>query len=216
MTSIKSYIAFATPLYCGLAYILGIVYFAGITGLISVNSVQEKINIFANNYVSMFIVTNLIYVVFGFMIAVLSFLIYDLLKKGLFNKVGLAIGLFWSFAVILAGIVFNTGMKKVLEINLVDSNFAIQIWTIVDIIFDSIGGGTEILGGVWILIISILALREKTFNYYINIMGIIIGISGILSHIPSLEVFQMVFGLLQITWFFAIAYPLYKIYKTKK
>jgi hypothetical protein len=107
-------------------------------------------------------------------------------------------------------------MKKVIEINITDPIFAVQIWTIIDIIFQSIGGGTEILGGIWILIISYLSIKNEIFNRYINYMGLIIGFSAILSHIPNLEVFQMVFGLLQIVWFFAISYPLYKIYTSKK
>lgn len=212
----KSLLGFFAPLYCGLAYILGIVYFMIITNYGNLISVQDKINFFNNNYLSMFIVMNLIYVVFGIIMVFLSFILYNLYKKTLLNKVGLAFGLFWSFAVILAGTLFNIGMKKVLEINTTNSELAIQTWTIMEIIFSSIGGGTEILGGIWILIISILALREKIFNKYINIMGLIIGISGILSHIPNLEFFQMVFGLLQIVWFFAISYPLYKIYKNTK
>ncbi len=213
---VNKYLLPLIPLYCGLAYILGIIYFIGITNYGNLVSVSDKIIFFSNNYISMFIVMNLVYVVFGIMIAFLSFILYDLCKKNLVNKVGLAFGLFWSFAVILAGTLFNIGMKRVLEINLINPELAIQVWTIIEIIFSSVGGGTEILGGIWILIISILAIKNNLFNKYINIMGIIIGISGILSHFPSLEFFQMVFGLLQITWFFAISYPLYTIFKTVK
>lgn len=212
----KHYLVPFIPFYCGLAYILGIIYFMVITNYGDLVSVQDKIAFFSNNYLSMFFVMNLIYVVFGILMVFLSFLFYSLCTKNLLNKVGLAFGLFWSFAVILAGTLFNIGMNKVLEITIVNPDLAIQTWTIIEIIFSSIGGGTEILGGIWILIISILAFKEKFFNKFISVLGLVIGTSGILSHIPHLEFFQIVFGLLQIIWFFAISYPLFAIFKTVK
>ncbi len=205
----KKYFIPLIPLYCALAYILGIIYFTIITNYSAIVSVDEKIAFLALNYLPMFVIMNLIYVIFGIMIAFLSLIIYKLFKKSLFNKIGLIFGLFWSFAVIFAGILFTIGMGKVIEINIIDPNLSIITWTIIEIIFSSIGGGTEILGGLWILIISILAMKNNIFNKYINILGIVVGLSGILSHIPYLDFFQMVFGIFQIIWFFAIIYPLY-------
>ena len=67
---------------------------------------------------------------------------------------------------------------------------------------DGIGGGNEIIGGLWILLVSIVALKIKKLPKALNIIGVIVGIAGILSTIPPLaNVTGMVFGLIQIVWF---------------
>ena len=63
------------------------------------------------------------------------------------------------------------------------------------------GGGSELFGGIWILLLSIAALREQLFSKSFNILGIIIGISGIFSDIPGLSFLTLIFGLTQIIWF---------------
>lgn len=197
--------------YCGLAYIVGIVYFAGITNYININSINEKLVLMAQYQISMYLVNLIIYVIFGIMIAILSLSIYELNKKSLFNKLGLIFGLFWSFAVIISGMIFNIGMQSVLDIYKSDTQTAIISWSIIEIISNSIGGGTEILGGIWILIISIICLKNNILNKYVNMLGLVIGVSALLSDIPGLEIFQMVFGLLQIAWFFALGFSFLKI-----
>jgi prepilin signal peptidase PulO-like enzyme (type II secretory pathway) len=65
--------------------------------------------------------------------------------------------------------------------------------------FGSSGG--EIIGGVWILLLSAAALRTKVFPVALNWLGVGIGIAGILSLAPALNGLAVVFGLLQIVWF---------------
>jgi hypothetical protein len=72
----------------------------------------------------------------------------------------------------------------------------------IEAVHEGVGGGNEIIGGIWILLISIAALQLKLFPRLLNIIGIIVGIAGILSAIPPLgNIAGMIFGLIQIIWF---------------
>lgn len=205
----KINIASLSALYCGLAYIIGIIFFST-TNYLSAENIIDKIEIIHNYQIGMYIINNIIYILFGFVLSALVFKIYRTLKPSFYNQLGLIFGLFWCFALIFAGLIFNTGMQTILDIYTSNPDLAITVWTTIETIFNAIGGSTEILGGIWILTISILAQKESMISVYVNSLGIIIGISGLLSHVPGLENFQMVFGLLQITWFFALIHPLHK------
>jgi hypothetical protein len=110
-------------------------------------------------------------------------------------------GLFWSLAVIFSGMIYTVGIPYIAELFAEDPSNALIVWQTVELISDSLGGGTEILGGIWMLCISVLALREKLFPKFFNYLGIVVGVSGVLSTIPNAEIFQMIFGLTQIVWF---------------
>jgi hypothetical protein len=70
-----------------------------------------------------------------------------------------------------------------------------------------LGGGNEIIGGVWVLLIGWAALRTGGLPRALNYLGIVAGVSGILTVIPVLEVLGavevlgLIFGLGFIVWF---------------
>jgi hypothetical protein len=66
---------------------------------------------------------------------------------------------------------------------------------------DAIGGANEILGGLWVLLISWAALQSRGLPRALNYLGIVIGAAGILSALPGLGDVGLIFGLVQIVWF---------------
>jgi hypothetical protein len=63
-------------------------------------------------------------------------------------------------------------------------------------------GNGEILGGLWVLLVSIAALQAGGLPKGLNILGLLVGTVGIISLIPGLtEMMVGVFGLSQIIWF---------------
>ena len=117
-------------------------------------------------------------------------------------KFSTILGIFWAFIIMISGLIQNVGSSKVIEIYQTNPELAISTWTTLQIIQDALGGGTEIIGGIWILLISIVALKSKTFPKPLNYLGIIIGIAGISSEVPMFsELGGMIFGLTQIIWF---------------
>ncbi len=66
---------------------------------------------------------------------------------------------------------------------------------------DGLGGGNEILGGIWVLMISWVAIRTSELSRVLNYLGLLVGIAGILSALPGFGDAGLLFGLLQIPWF---------------
>jgi hypothetical protein len=61
--------------------------------------------------------------------------------------------------------------------------------------------GTEFVGSTWILLVSWAALRGGEFPKAMNYLGIVIGLAGLLTVVPALEMMALIFGLGQIVWF---------------
>jgi len=94
----------------------------------------------------------------------------------------------------------NIGLNTVLDIGTKDAESAMIIWSSVSIVSEGLGGGNEIVGGIWVLLLSIIAMKGQIFSKSLNFLGILVGIAGILTIYP-LDVFTEIFGISQIIWF---------------
>ena len=66
---------------------------------------------------------------------------------------------------------------------------------------NGLGGGNEIAGGVWVLLVSLAALRTSALPTAMNYLGAVSGVAGLVTIIPSLEAVGAIFGLGLIVWF---------------
>ena len=67
-------------------------------------------------------------------------------------------------------------------------------------ITESIGGGNELVGGLWVLLISVVAIQERSLPRTLNYLGYLVGIAGIATIYPE-ELITEIFGVSQIVWF---------------
>ena len=146
----------------------------------------------------------LIYVIFGLFLVVLVLALYDRLKAGspALVQIATAYGLIWAGLVIAAGMVANIGAGMVIELHGSDPLQAGSAWLAIDSVVEGLGGGNEIVGGLWVLLVSWAALQAGGLPRILNYIGIVIGLAGLLSAVPVLgEIGGMIFGLGQIIWF---------------
>ena len=125
-------------------------------------------------------------------------------------QVATAVGLIWAGVVVASGMIANIGIESVVNLNATDPAQAASVWAAVDLVRDGLGGGNEILGGVWILLVSWAALRSGGFSKVLNYLGFVVGAAGILSAVPALRELASVFGLTQIVWFIWMGIALLK------
>lgn len=67
---------------------------------------------------------------------------------------------------------------------------------------DGLGGGNEIVGGIWLLLVSWAALQIGGLPKTLNYLGVVVSVAGILTVVPALgKIGGAVFGLGLIVWF---------------
>lgn len=186
-----------------LIYIFAFIIYGGV--LVYPNAsdgVVEKLSFLTENYLTLSILNLISYVLFGILLAVLVLAIHQRLKKYSpnFSKLAFVFGIIWVGLVIASGMIANIGLNSVIQIGTNEPEKAMLIWSSVSIISEGLGGGNEIVGGIWVLLLSAVAFKSHCFSKPLNLLGIIVGIAGILTLYP-LDIFTEIFGISQIIWF---------------
>ena len=188
-------------LYEGAAYVVGILGFLLVVGW--PDDPVKQMAVLMENQVSMHMLYVIVYQVFAIFLVVLTLALYERLKAGspAIMQTATAIGVIWATVVIASGMIFNIGMNTVVGLYGTDPSQATTVWLAINSVCDGIGGGNEILGGLWILLISWVALRAGGLPKALNYLGLLIGVAGVISALPGLGEVGMIFGLGQILWF---------------
>lgn len=191
-------------LYLALAYLAAMPYFLVVVDYPSAITVADKVTLVLGNYPSMYAMYLVTYVFFGIALSVLAFALYDRLKAHApaTVRIATAVGLLWSFVLVASGMVFNYGMATVVTLAKTDTGQARLAWQAIEPIAQGLGGaGGEILGGLWVLLLSWVALRSGALPKVLGWLGVAIGVMGLISIMPPLHEAAYGFGLLQIVWF---------------
>lgn len=192
----------------GLTFIIGFALYA--TLLASANYGSSSIDpvthaaFLAENQAVMYAWNLIIYVIFGIFLVVLSLALHDRLKEStpVLAQLATAFGLIWSGLVIASGMVANIGAGVIADVYAKDPAQAGSTWLSLQFVTDGLGGGNEIVGGIWVLLLSIAALRSAELPKFLNYFGIVVSTAGILTMIPAFgELGGSIFGLGLIVWF---------------
>ena len=146
----------------------------------------------------------IIYVVFGIALVLLASVLHELLKSDSpqLTSIATPFGMIWAGLVIASGMVASVGLETVAGVFTDNPQRAADSWLVIATIQNGLGGGVEIVGGIWVLLLSLAALQSKAIlPMYCNWIGLIVGVAGIITIVPALSDFGAVFGLVQILWF---------------
>lgn len=162
----------------------------------------ETVEFLQGNQTIFYVWNLVIYVLFGVAQAVLTLALAERLKSvspGM-AQITMALGLIWSGLVIASGMVANVGVAAVIDLYATDPTQAGTVWATIDSVYTGMGGGNEIVGGLWVLLVSMAGLRgalPKALNY----AGMLVGAAGIVTLVPSLTDVGAIFGLGIIAWY---------------
>lgn len=187
----------------GLIYILAFAIYGGILEYPSNEaSDTEKLAFLSDNYLILYSITFSSYVLFGILLTVLVIALHQQVKDGFanFSLITSAFGIIWVGLVIASGMIANIGLNSVLEIGIDNPEKAMTIWSSIGIVSEGLGGGNEIVGGIWVLLLSTINLKGGLFPKSLNFLGLLVGFTGILTVLPF-DVFKEIFGISQIIWF---------------
>ena len=168
---------------------------------INADSAQE-LRFLTDNELILSVMNLVIYVLFGVLLAVLVLAIHKRLKEfsPVLSQIASVFGLIWVGLVIASGMIGNVGLNSVVELGAKEPEQAMLIWSSVSIVTEGLGGGNEIVGGIWVLLLSLASVKQKSFPRSVIFLGIVVGLAGILTIYP-LDVFTEIFGISQIIWF---------------
>ena len=165
----------------------------------------QKVALLADNQATIYIWNQIIYVVFGIFLVVLALALYERLKAGspAMMQTATVFGLIWAGLLIGSGMVANIGMETVVDLYGQDPAQAATVWLAIESVVNGIGGEFEILGSLWILLISWAALRAGGLSRALNYFGLVVSAAGLLTVVPALAELGLgyVFGLGSIVWF---------------
>jgi hypothetical protein len=164
----------------------------------------EKVALLVRNHDSMRVMYLITYVIFGIVLAVLALALYARLRDGAptLTQAATAVGLIWAVVLVASGMIFNAGVAAVVGLHATSPVQAVSAWQAIEPVTEGLGGsGGELLGGLWVLLVSVAALRNGGLPKVLNWFGVAIGTAGLLSVVPVLKDLGPGFGLLQIVWF---------------
>lgn len=194
----------AAALYAGLAYIIGIVGFLGVVNVGEISDPVQRVIAIVENQDMLTLLNLIVYVFFGVALVVLTLALHERLQGDRYPlaRTATVLGIIWSVLVIASGMIYNIGMATVVSLYATDPSQASTVWLAIESISNGLGGGVEIVGGLWVLLLSIAAMQHgglpRAFNYF----GLLVGLAGLVTIIPALgEIGGITFGLSQIVWF---------------
>ena len=184
-------------------YITGFALFLTVLDPSGYDGHVQRVAFLAENQVASYIANLLIYVVFGVVLVVLVLALHARLKSGspAIMQTATVFGLIWSGLVIASGMIANIGNSTVIGLFSENQDQAVALWLAISTMQESLGGGNEIVGGLWVLLLSWAALRAGKLPKVLNSLGVLVGLAGILTVVPAFDVLMDVFGLGQIVWF---------------
>jgi hypothetical protein len=169
----------------------------------SVVDPAKKVALLVGNLDSMRAMHLITYVIFGIVLALLALALHARLKDEAptLAQAATAVGLIWAVVLVASGMVFNAGMTTVVGLHGTDPVQAVAAWQAIEPVAEGLGGsGGELLGGLWVLLVSVAALRTGRLPKLLSWLGVAIGAAGMLSVMPVLQDLKYGFGLLQIVW----------------
>ena len=184
-------------------YIIGFTIFLGFIDRTGYEGTAGDIRFLADNLQLMNFAMLLLYIVAGCALVVLGLALHHRLKPhtGPGLQVAGAFAIIWATIVLASGMVGLIGMEQIVDLAKTEPEQAASAWVAIAVVQDALGGGIELVGGVWIVLISAFALSAHQLPRWLNILGMVVGLAGILSVFPGLSDAVDIFGLGQIVWF---------------
>ena len=194
----------AAALYEALDYIIGIVGFIAVANMSEIADPVQKVTAVVENQTVLSVLHLIVYVVWGASLVVLTLALHERLRgnSSALARMATAFGLIWATLVIASGMIYNVGMETAVSLYAQNPEQAATVWLAIESVFNGLGGGVEVVGGIWVVLLSVAALRNGGLPRVFNYFGFLVGAAGLVTVVPALsEIGGMVFGLTQIVWF---------------
>lgn len=136
-------------------------------------------------------------------LVLMALALYHRLKAGspALTQTATVFGLIWAGLIIASANLMLRDSGVIAGLYGKDPLQAAALWPALEAVENGIVSGNELVGSLWVLLISIAALRTRGFARVFNYVGVAVSLAGMLTLIaPLVETTRMVFGLGMIVW----------------
>lgn len=199
---------------CALSFIVGMVFyllfFSDSFSPSLHHNLEQQMHFLEHNVALIYVWYLIIYVLFGLSLLVLSQALFyqQAALDSSFAAIAYALALIWSGLVIAVGFFASVGIHQLLELAPHDPLNAKTLWLVVQIVIQALGGGNELIGGLWLMMVAAMGMKYQLYNRTLNLLALISGIAGCATLIPDSETLQVMFGLGSIVWLIGLSWHL--------
>ncbi|WP_418141872.1 hypothetical protein NUW46_08770 [Marinobacter sp. MA] len=191
----------------GLTFLFGMVFYLAFLTQIQFGNLSADITsqlIYLQEH-SSFLYTwyFVIYLVFGFALLTMQFGLSALLPGTALSRAASLVAFLWVALVIAAGLVATVGHDMVITLADVHPELAPQAFVSLHLVINGLGGGNELVGGVWLILVFCAARQRQSLPEAIQWSALVVGMAGTATALPQLSGFGAAFGLGGILWFVA-------------
>ena len=163
----------------------------------------ESVAFVGDHETAFFVWYLVIFLVFGAAIIPLARTLHQRLRPAspLLADVGAVFAYIWAGLMFATGMISNIGISAVGDLAETDPAQAEAVWSSIAAVTDGLGGGNELVGGMWVLLVSLAAWGTGRLPNGLNVLGIVSAAAGLITLIPGLSDVGMIFGLGSIAWF---------------
>jgi hypothetical protein len=136
-------------------------------------------------------------------LVIMALALYERLKAGSPGWVQTAtvFGLIWAALIIGSGNLMLSDIGLVANLYGKNSAQTETVWAALEAVENGIVSENELVGSLWVLLISLAALRTGELTRALNYLGVTLGIAGILTVVPALAgTMIIIFGPGMIVW----------------
>jgi hypothetical protein len=186
-------------------YLVGIgligVYLAPRGFLDAQGSPEDSLAFLLDHQVTLYLWYLVLYLVGGIALVSLVLGVHARLRTGAagLSQTAAVVGHLWAGLLLASGLIALVGQRAVIELAATDSGMAASTWSSVSVVQDALGGGIEIVGAAWVMLVSVAGIRSRVLGYGLGALGIGIGVAGVWTIVPTAA--DYVFGLGLIVWF---------------
>lgn len=128
---------------------------------------------------------------------------------GALVRASAVIGHVWAGLLLASGLVALVGQTAVLDLAATDHATAVATWSSVSVVQDALGGGIELVGGAWALLVGVAGWRTRALSRGLSAVAMGIGVLGAATLVPQIAGdAAAAFGVALIGWFVWVAVAL--------
>lgn len=207
-----------TSWIAGLSFLVGMIVYVALLSYVSygdtAQAVLPQLEFIASYSTLLYVWYFVIYILFGLALIGFQISIKTHLVTDFFRSFALILGYLWAGITIVTGMLANVGTHMILELMGQHQELAISQWYNLQMLINGMGGGNEIVGGLWLIAMGLSLNIHCSLTPLLRSIALVFGCVGVLTAAPMLEYLGGIFGVGCMLWFFVMGS--YKLVKYKR